>query len=291
MRLRGAFTALVTPFRAGDVDLDALRALVERQIVGGVQGLVPCGTTGESATLDPGEHAAVVGAVVEQARGRVPVLAGVGTSDTRRTVALAERARGLGVDGLLVACPAYNRPTQAGLEAHFRALAAAVPLPTMLYDVPARTGVALELETLARLADVPSIVALKEASGNVVRAQRVLARLGERFDVFAGDDALALSIMALGGAGVVSVTANLLPDAVARVADAMRAGDLPSARAAHLRLLPLHEAMFVETNPGPIKAMMADAKLLHPEVRLPLVWPSDESLALARAALAQAVGS
>ena len=288
MKLEGAYTALVTPFAQGEVDLDALRALVERQIAGGVHGLIPCGTTGESVTLSLGEFEAVVRAVVEQARGRVPVLAGADTHATRKTIELARLARSAGVDGLMLVCPYYNKPTQRGLEAHFRAVCEAVPLPAMLYNIPGRTGVDLQVDTLARMADVPSLVAIKEATGSVIRAQQILARCGERFQVFAGDDALTLAVMAVGGRGVVSVTANLLPEAVAQTLDAMLAGRWDEARERHLRLVPVHDAMFVETNPGPVKALMAEAGLLRAELRPPLVPPEEANLARSRAALAAA---
>lgn len=281
----GTLPALVTPFRDGEIDEKALRELVERCIDGGVDGLVPCGTTGESVTLSEEEHARVVRIVVAQARKRVPVIAGAGTTATRRTIDLAERAREAGADGLLLVCPYYNRPTQAGLEAHFRAIAAAVPMPSILYNVPARTGVDLALETLARLADVRSIVAIKEATGNVLRSQQIVARLGDRFDVLSGDDALTVPVLAVGGKGVISVTANLLPRETSEVVRRWTAGDVSGASALHLRLAPVHEAMFVEANPGPVKAALADDGHIARELRLPLVWPEESSVQKVRAAL------
>ncbi len=277
---RGAYTALVTPLRDGAVDEDRLRELVERQIAAGIDGLVPCGTTGESVTLTEDETRRVVRAVVEQARGRVPVVAGAGTNSTAKTIHLARVCREAGADGLLLVCPYYNKPTQAGLEAHFRAVLAEVPLPAMLYNIPGRCGVDLSAETLARLSDVQAIVAIKEATGNVLRAQAILARCGERYAVFSGDDALTVPMMASGAVGVVSVTSNLLPAQVAEVAAAMLRGDLAAARALHLKLLPVHEAMFVEANPGPIKGVMARAGLLAPEIRLPMVWPEERTVDL-----------
>lgn len=287
-RHQGAYTALVTPFRDGLVDEESLRALVERQIVGGIHGLVPCGTTGESVTLDYDEHVRVVRIVVEQTKKRVPVIAGAGMNDTRATIELVKLVEETGADGLLLVCPYYNRPSQAGLEAHFRAIAAATPLPIVLYNIPSRTGCDLSVATLARLADVPSIVAIKEATGNVVRAQQILCELGDRFDVLSGDDALTLPMMSIGGTGVISVTSNLFPAEVAAVTNAALAGDYATARARHMRLAPVHESMFVETNPGPIKAMMAEAGLLAPEVRLPICWPAESSIAITRAAIARA---
>jgi 4-hydroxy-tetrahydrodipicolinate synthase len=279
LTLRGTYPALVTPFRDGQVDEEALRALVEHVIEGGVEGLVPCGTTGESVTLSDVEHRRVIAITVEQAKKRVPVIAGVGTVSTAHTIHLAEQARAVGADGLLVVCPYYNRPTQAGLEAHFRAVLAAVPLPAVLYNIPGRTGVDLALETLERLADVPEIVAVKEATGNVLRSLQILARCGDRFAVLSGDDALTLPILSVGGAGVISVTANLLPDATSRVPRLFFEGKHDEARALHLRLNPVHEVLFIESNPGPVKAALVDKGLIPPGVRLPLVWPSEASCA------------
>jgi 4-hydroxy-tetrahydrodipicolinate synthase len=288
MRFEGTLPALVTPFRGGAVDETALRELVERQIAGGVTGLVPCGTTGESVTLSEREHARVVRVVVEQTKGRVPVVAGAGTVSTAHTIHLAELCREAGADGLLLVCPYYNRPTQAGLEAHFRAVLKAVPLPSVLYNIPGRTGVDLAVETLERLSDVPEIVGVKEATGNVLRSAQILARCGERFTVLSGDDALTLPVLAVGGRGVISVTSNLLPKETSEVVRRWDAGKLAEARALHLRLMPVHESMFVEANPGPIKAAMAARGQLAPEIRLPLVWPAAESLAKVTKALAAA---
>ncbi len=271
----GAYTALVTPFRDGSVDELALRELAERQIAAGIDGLVPCGTTGESPTLDAGEHARVIRVVVEQAKGRVPVVAGAGTHDTRRTIALCHVAREMGADGVLLVCPYYNKPTQAGLEAHFRAVMAESDLPAMLYNVPGRTASDLAAETVARLADVEGVVAVKEASGNVLRTQQIVAQTGSRLRVLSGDDALTLGIMAVGGAGVVSVASNVAPREVAETVHRMRDGDLAGARALHLRMVPLYEALFVETNPAPVKYALAKAGLIAEEIRLPLVWPSE----------------
>ncbi|MBZ0117710.1 MAG: 4-hydroxy-tetrahydrodipicolinate synthase, partial [Sandaracinaceae bacterium] len=259
LELKGTLPALVTPFRHGAVDEEALRALVDRVIEGGVDGVVPCGTTGESVTLSDDEHRKVVRVVVEQAKRRVPVIAGAGTVSTAHTIHLAKGAREAGADGLLLVCPYYNRPTQAGLEAHFREVLRQVPLPTVLYNIPGRTGVDLGVETLAKLADVREIVAIKEATGNVLRSGQILARLGGRFTVLSGDDALTLPILALGGEGVISVTANALPRETSAVTRLWREGKHEEARALHLRLMPVHEAMFVESNPTPIKAVLAAA--------------------------------
>ncbi len=281
----GTLPALITPFRDGKVDEKALRELVDRTIEGGVDGLVPCGTTGESVALDEEEYTRVVRVVVEQAKRRVPVIAGAGTASTRHTIHLATIAHEAGADGLLLVCPYYNRPTQAGLEAHFRAVAKAVPMPTVLYNIPGRTGVDLGLETLVRLSDVKSIVAIKEATGNVQRSEQIVTRLGDRLDVLSGDDVLTLPILGVGGKGVISVTANLLPKETSDVVRLWNAGDLAGARDLHLKLTPIHESMFVESNPGPIKAAIAEDGHIAKEIRLPLVWPEASSVAKVRAAL------
>lgn len=278
MRFEGTLPALVTPFRGGAIDETALRELVERQIQGGVTGLVPCGTTGESVTLSEEEHARVVRIVVEQTKKRVPVVAGAGTVSTAHTIHLAELCKAAGADGLLLVCPYYNRPTQAGLEAHFRAVLKAVPLPSILYNIPGRTGVDMSVETLEKLSDVKEIVGMKEATGNVLRSAQILARCGDRFTVLSGDDALTLPVLSVGGRGVISVTSNLLPKETSDVVKLWNEGKIAEARALHLRLLPVHESMFVEANPGPIKAAMAARGQIQKELRLPLVWPMDESV-------------
>lgn len=288
-RYRGAFTALVTPFTDGKVDVDTLRKLVERQIEAGIHGLVPCGTTGESVTLDKAETETVIRTVVEQAKGRVPVIAGVGTNDTRKSIALSELAKSCGADGLLIVVPYYNKPTQAGLEAHFRAILDAARMPAMLYNIPGRTGIDLSVDTFAKLADVEHVVAIKEATGNVVRAQQILARCGDRFDVLSGDDAITVPMMASGGSGVVSVTSNLLPGPVSQVASLMLEGKWVEARELHMKLVTVHESMFLEANPGPVKGLMARAGLLKPEIRLPMAWPEESTLDRA-AAVVEAAG-
>jgi len=283
LKLRGVHPALVTPLRDGAVDEPALRALVDRTIEGGVAGLVPCGTTGESVTLSDAEHALVVRTVVEQAKGRVPVIAGAGTVSTRHSIHLAKQAKEAGADGLLLVCPYYNRPSQAGLEAHFRAILTAVPMPAVLYNIPGRTGIDLSVDTLERLGDVAEIVGIKEATGNVNRAQDILARCGDRFTVLSGDDGLTLPMLSVGGQGVISVTANAFPEAVSRVVSLWFEGKHDEARVEHLRLLPVHQSMFLESNPGPVKGLLARRSELAPEVRLPLVWPSDEVMAKVQA--------
>ena len=284
----GALTALVTPFRDGQVDVEALRALVEAQIAGGIDGLVPCGTTGESVTLSTAEHTLVVRTVVAQTKRRVPVVAGAGSVSTAHAIELTRIARDAKADGVLIVVPYYNKPTQAGLVAHYRAVLREVPMPTILYNIPGRSGVDLGLDAMAHLAEVPEIVAVKEATGNVLRSQSLIARFGDRFAVLSGDDALTLPILAVGGKGVISVTSNVLPREVGDVVRLWNAGDVVGARKLHLRLLPVHESMFVESNPGPAKAALARADRIAPEVRLPLVWPAESSQRLVAEALASA---
>jgi len=288
----GTFTAMVTPFRDGAIDEAAVRSLALRQVEAG-NGMVPCGTTGETPTLSPEEQLRVIALTVEAAGGKVPVIAGAGTHGTDRTLDLARRCADLGVDGLMLVCPYYNKPTQAGLEAHFRTVAETVDLPVMLYNVPGRTGVDLTAKTVLRLAEVPNIVGIKEASGNVLRAQAISAGLHGRkvpggFRVLAGDDALMLPVVAVGGSGVVSVTANRFPKAVASAVRAALEGRWGDARDQHLRLLPVHDAMFLETNPIPIKTLMHDAELLAPEVRLPITWAHPGTLDLVKSRVAAA---
>ena len=284
----GALTALVTPFREGRLDRESLQQLVETQIQDGINGLVACGTTGEGVTLTEHEYREVVTTVVKQARGRVPVVAGAGTNSTRHTIELGRAAREAGANGLLLVSPYYNKPTQQGLFEHFKAVLTEVPLPSIIYNIPGRTCVDISLQTFERLAGIEKVVAVKEATGNVLRSQALAQSFGDRFAILSGDDALTLAIMAVGGHGVISVTANLLPREVSDVVRRFREDDLPGARAAHQKLLPVHTAMFVETNPGPIKAAMAKRGLIAPEIRLPLVMPSEKSQATIGEALSKA---
>jgi 4-hydroxy-tetrahydrodipicolinate synthase len=227
----------------------------------------------------------VIAAVIDQAGGRVPVFAGTGSNSTRRTIELSQQARDLGVDGLMLVCPYYNKPGPAGLEAHFRAVMEAVPLPTMLYNSPGRTGCDLGVSTLARMTDLDPLIGVKEASGNVLRSQAILAHLGDRFQVLAGDDPLTLAVLGVGGHGVVSVTANIAPRLVSRVTEAFAEGRLAEAQRLHHRLVPLHEALFIETNPGPVKAALWMLDGAAPEIRSPLTWPEESSLERIRAVM------
>jgi 4-hydroxy-tetrahydrodipicolinate synthase len=282
----GALTALVTPFRGDVLDEKALRAVVADQLAGGIDGIIPCGTTGESVNLSHAEYSRVLEIVVDEVKGRVPVLAGAGSASTRHTIELAEAAKRARVDGLLVVVPYYNKPTQEGLFAHYSAVAKAVPLPMMLYNIPPRSVVDMSVATVERLASIPNIVAIKEATGNVLRSSELAATFGDRFTVLSGDDALTLPIMAVGGHGVVSVASNVAPAEVSKLVDLFRAGDIVGARKQHQRLRPLVDAMFIETSPGPVKAAMAMRGLMTSEIRLPMVQPTEGSLVRIRKTLA-----
>jgi 4-hydroxy-tetrahydrodipicolinate synthase len=273
--LSGCFTALITPFRDELVDEPALRALVERQIEGGVAGLVPCGTTGEAPSLTSAEWDRVVATTIETAAGRVPVLAGTGSNSTLTTIERTQRARALGADGALIVTPYYNKPTQDGLYLHFAAVAESVDLPIVLYNVPGRTSVNMLPETVVRLAAIPGIVGIKEASGSLDQASQIVHEAPAGFAVLSGDDSLTLPIMGVGGTGIISVVSNIVPDAVSTLTSACLDGDFASARAMHLALFDLCRAMFVETNPVPVKAAAAMLGYCTPEVRLPLAPLSD----------------
>jgi 4-hydroxy-tetrahydrodipicolinate synthase len=283
----GALTALITPFRDDRLDEKALRALVAEQIDGGMDGLVPSGTTGESASLSHDEYARLLEIVVHEARGRVPVIAGVGSPSTAHAIELAKLAERAKVDGLLAVVPYYYKPNQQGLFMHYAALARAVPLPIVLYNIPGRCMVDLSVATLARLADIPNIVAIKEASGNVLRSAEIVTRFGERFAVLSGDDSLTLPIMSVGGKGVISVASNVAPREVSRQIDLFREGDLAGSRKQHQRLTPLYEAMFLEPNPAPAKAALALRGLINGELRLPFVVPEDATQQRIRKVLAE----
>ncbi len=274
--LRGTLTALVTPFAAdGTVDRAALEAITRWQIKQGIDGLVPCGTTGEGATLTDDEHRSVVETVVRTAERRVPVLAGCGSNDTRRTVEAAIRAAQAGADALLVVTPYYNKPNRSGMLAHFRAVAEATKLPLVAYNVPGRTGQNLGAEQILELAGIPGVVGIKEASGDLVQIAAVLAERPPGFVVLSGDDALALSTVALGAEGVVSVVSNEAPGEMARLIDAALVGELERARELHYRLRPVMEANFSESNPVPVKTAMAYLGFCELRLRLPLGPPTE----------------
>lgn len=276
----GAGTALVTPFTAaGAVDEAGVRRLARRQIDEGIHFLVPCGTTGESPTLTRDEHLRVVEIVIDEARGRVPVLAGAGGYNTREVIELAQAVEALGAQGLLSVTPYYNKPTQAGLVEHYRAIASSTGLPIVLYNVPGRTGCNIEPRTLAKLSAIPNIVGVKEASGNMTQMCEVCRVVPDDFIVLSGDDALTLPLMAVGGKGIISVASNVVPGPMAQMVEAAERGDFAAARAAHARLLPLMLVNFIESNPIPVKSAMASLGLLEEHYRLPMVPPTDQSRA------------
>jgi 4-hydroxy-tetrahydrodipicolinate synthase len=277
---------MVTPFK-NDASLDegTLRKLVQRQVRGGVHFLVPCGTTGENPTLTPAEHLRVVEITLEEAKGRLPVLAGAGGYNTAEVIKLARELEALGADGLLSVTPYYNKPTQEGLYQHYGAIARATKLPIILYNVPARCGTNLEPATVVRLAQIENIVGVKEASGNIGQVAAVLNAVPDDFSVLAGDDSVALPLLALGGGGVISVAANEVPQSIAQLCDCGLAGDFAGARAIHRKYLPLMDINFVESNPIPVKAAMSLMGLLEPVWRLPLVAPKAENLEKIRVVL------
>ena len=288
--MRGCATALVTPFKTdGAIDEDRMRALVDRQIKGGVRLLVPCGTTGESATMTEEEDARVIRLTIEVAQGRAKVIAGAGSNSTAAAIEYSQRARDLGADAVLQVAPWYNKPTQEGLYAHFHAIAEAVPdMPIMLYNVPGRTSSNLAAQTTLRLArDCENIVAIKEASGNLSQIMEILRERPPNFSVFSGDDAVTLPLVALGAEGIVSVASNEIPDLMSRMTELALDGKWKEARELHYRVLPLMEINFIESSPGPVKAAMAILGLLEENFRLPLVPITEKSRARVRAVLSE----
>jgi 4-hydroxy-tetrahydrodipicolinate synthase len=284
----GAGTALVTPFtRDGKLDEPAVRRLARRQIHEGVHFLVPCGTTGESPTLTHEEHLRVVELVLEEARGRVPVLAGAGGYNTEEVAQLARELEDLGAQGILSVTPYYNKPTQDGLLRHYELIASRTSLPIVLYNVPGRTGCNIEPRTVARLAAIPTVVGVKEASGNMTQMCEVVRVVPDDFIVLSGDDALTLPLMAIGGRGIISVAGNLVPGPMAKMVEAAERGDFTAARDAHKRLTRLMLVNFIESNPIPVKAAMAMLGLLEESYRLPMVPPSQASRTRIAEALAE----
>ncbi len=282
----GTGTALVTPFRAdGSLDETAIRSLVKRQIDAGINFLVPCGTTGESPTLTHTEHLRVVELTLEIAKGKVPVLAGAGGYNTAEVISLANELQKLGADGILSVTPYYNKPTQEGLFQHFKAIASSVNLPIILYSVQGRTGVNIEPSTVLRLSQIPNIVGLKEASGNIAQMGAILNLVSREFLVLSGDDSLTLPLISLGGRGLISVASNEIPAEMTRLVQSALSGDFTEARRLHFQYLALMDINFVESNPIPVKSALAEMGLLQPVWRLPLVSPKPENLARIRAVL------
>ena len=266
----GSLVAIVTPFRQGKVDERALAELIEWQISKGTNGIVPCGTTGESATLSHSEHNRVIELTVEVVRRRVPVIAGTGSNSTEEAVALTKHAKQAGADGALLITPYYNKPTQEGLYRHYKAVAEAVDLPLVLYNIPGRTGVNMLPATIARLSSLKTIVGVKEGSGSVQQASDIVQMCGDRLTVLAGDDSLTLPMMAVGGKGVITVTANIMPTEMAGLVKAFAEGRIDEARRIHFTLSPLFAALFFETNPIPVKEALGLMGKIDPELRLPL---------------------
>ncbi|MDR0238973.1 MAG: 4-hydroxy-tetrahydrodipicolinate synthase [Deltaproteobacteria bacterium] len=286
MRFTGAYTALVTPFKNGALDEQRYRRFIEWQIEQGINGLVPCGTTGESATLSHDEHEQVIRICVDQAKGRVPVLAGAGSNNTMEAIRLTRFAKEAGADGALLITPYYNKPTQEGLYQHFAAIAGTVNFPLVPYNVPGRTGCNLLPATLGRLArECPNIVGVKEASGDLTQISEVLEQCGSIFCLLSGDDFTVLPILSVGGCGVISVTSNIAPAKMAKLCSAFAQGDLESARSLHFELAPLNRAMFLETNPIPVKTALHMMGYMDLEFRLPLCPLGEGNVVKLRGAL------
>jgi len=272
---QGAMVAIVTPFINGQVDETGLRELIEFQIAGGTAAIIPCGTTGESATLSLEEHERVVAITVEQVAKRIPVIAGTGSNNTEEAVRLTRHAKQVGADAALMISPYYNKPTQEGLYQHFQKVAVSVDIPIVLYNIPGRTAVNMEVDTIARLAKIPNIVGIKEASGSMKQITDIIASCGDDFDVVSGEDFLTYPLMCVGGKGVISVTSNILPADMAKMCNLCLEGFYAEARRLYYRLLPICHGLFRETNPAPVKAALAMmGKIASDEVRLPLVTMS-----------------
>lgn len=276
---KGSMVAIVTPFdRQGNFDEETYRQLIEFQIENGTDAIIPCGTTGESATLDFEEHDRVIEVCIDQVKKRIPVIAGTGANSTAEAVDLSLHAKKMGADGLLLVSPYYNKPSQEGLYRHYKKIAETVALPQVLYNVPGRTGMNMEAKTTIRLAEFANIVAIKEASGNVTQASEILDKAGDKIDVLSGDDFLTLPLMACGAKGVISVTANILPKEVKAMVTAVFEGRWEEAKQMHLRMLDIHNAMFIESNPVPVKTALSLMGKCRADVRLPLVELQPASL-------------
>jgi len=274
----GVFVAIVTPFKNGNVDEEALRRLIDYQIAGGVDGIVPCGTTGESATLNHEEHDQVIRIAVDACKGKVTVLAGTGSNSTHEAIELSQSAEKTGADGLLQITPYYNKPNQEGLYQHFSSIAGNVDLPIILYNVPSRTSVNMDPETVVRLAKIKNIVGVKEASGSLQAIGKIISDCGKDFTVLSGDDPLLWPILAIGGKGVISVTANILPTKVSAMYKAATNGSIKDARSLHYELMDINETLFIDTNPVPVKAALHLMGKIESELREPLVGLSAEHL-------------
>lgn len=283
---RGSIVAIVTPFKNGRIDEKKLRELIDFQIKNGTSGIVPCGTTGESATLNFDEHESVIQITIDQVNRRVPVIAGTGSNSTEEAIMLTKQAASAGADASLQVSPYYNRPTQKGLYEHFKAIAQSVKIPIILYNIAGRTGVNIEPETVAKLAqDCKNIVAVKEASGSLDQMSRIKQLCPKNFELISGDDGLTLPVLSIGGTGIISVVANIVPKDVAQLVAAFEKGDIKKARELHYKLLPLIKAVFLETNPIPVKTAMGLLGMCEPGLRLPMCSMSDANLEKLKTAL------
>jgi len=283
---KGVFVAIVTPFKNGKIDEEALRGLIDFQIAGGVDGIVPCGTTGESATLNHEEHDQVIRIAVDACKGKASVLAGTGSNSTQEAIQLSRNAKNAGADGLLQITPYYNKPNQEGLYHHFSSIADAVDLPIILYNVPSRTSVNMVPETVVRLAKIEKIVGIKEASGSLQAISKIIDNCGKDFTVLSGDDPLLWPILAIGGKGVISVTANILPAKVAALCKAAAIGDIAGARSLHYELMDINDSLFIDTNPIPVKAALHLMGKIENELRGPLIKLSKDTLERLKKAMA-----
>ncbi len=281
----GAIVAIVTPFKNGKVDEEALRKLIEEQIASGTDGIAPCGTTGESTTLSHEEHDRVIEITIDAVKKRVPVIAGTGSNSTAEALRLTRHAWEAGADGALMVCPYYNRPTQEGLYQHYQKIAQEVPIPIVIYNIPGRTGINLMPETLAKLAKIPNIVGVKEASGSIKQMSDVIRLCGKDFDVLSGDDIFTLPLMSMGGKGVISVISNVAPADMAAMVDAFAAGNLKEAQRLHHRMSPLIDALFIETNPIPVKAALHLMGKIEYDLRLPLCRMAEKNLETLRSVM------
>ena len=283
---KGGFVAIVTPFKNGKIDEEALRGLIDFQTAGGVDGIVPCGTTGESATLNHEEHDQVIRIAVDACKGKASVLAGTGSNSTQEAIQLSRNAKNAGADGLLQITPYYNKPNQEGLYHHFSSIADAVDLPIVLYNVPSRTSVNMVPETVVRLAKIKNIVGIKEASGSLQAISKTIDNCGKDFTVLSGDDPLLWPILAIGGKGVISVTANILPAKVAALCKAAAIGDIAEARSLHYELMDINDSLFIDTNPIPVKAALHLMGKIENELRGPLIELSKNTLERLKKAMA-----
>ena len=283
---KGSITAIVTPFKDDQVDEKTLKSLVEFQIKNSTSGIVPCGTTGESATLTYQEHDRVIELVIQQSNGRLPVIAGTGSNSTQEAIILTKHAERVGANASLQVVPYYNRPTQKGLYEHFKAISESVAIPIILYNIASRTGVNMEPETIAKLAkDCKNIVGVKEASGSLEQMSRIKLLCGKDFCLLSGDDTLTLPALSIGASGVISVVANIVPSDVANLVSEFQKGNIEKAEKLHYQLMPLIKAMFIETNPIPLKTAMGLLGLCQPDLRLPMCAMSDDNLAKLKKAL------